>query len=64
MEAARPSVSCCWWLVVVVYLVVAVGCVGDLVVECVWLLVVYEQHSKALFSRRLRDLLCHVIVVG
>ena len=32
MEAARPSVSCCWWLVVVVYLVVAVGCVGDLVV--------------------------------
>ena len=25
--------------------------------------VVDEQYSKALFSRRLRDLLCHVIVV-
>ena len=32
MEAAPRSVSCCWWLVVVVYLVVAVGCVGGLVV--------------------------------
>ena len=61
MEAARPSVSCCWWLVVVVYLVVAVGCVGDLVVA---VHVVDEQHSMTLLSWRLRDHLYHVIVVG
>ena len=31
---------------------------------CVWLLVVSFEHFKALPSRRLRDHLCHVIVVG
>ena len=30
---------------------------------CMWLLIVDEQHSKALLSRRLGDYLCHVIAV-
>ena len=40
------------------------GCGLWLIRLWLWLLVVYEQqHSKTLLSRRLRDHLCHVIVV-
>ena len=39
-------------------------CVGGVVVVDVYpVVVVFEQHSKTLLSRRLRDHLCHVIVV-
>ena len=61
MEAAPPSVSCCWWLWLYMSLWLLLGLVVWLWL-CMWLLVVDEQHSKALHLQRLRDSLCHVIV--